>query len=225
MQCSLALAAGNSENEYAWAMATFRDGKRERTRAALVDAATRLFLQDGYEETRIADIAASADVGLRTFFTYFATKDEILFPDATTRIAAAIESIDSRRPEDQPQDVLLKALDSYGVTSTDLVDERAALRLSLMRKVPAVAGRGQQIQAEALTSIAQRLHAAFPEELNEFESAAMVGAFIGAISATLQVMFDSPDWAGSDQATRRERLLSATEAALRPWRQAPRPVA
>ena len=120
---------------------------------------------------------------------------------------------------------MLKALDSYGVTSTDLLDERAALRLTLMRKVPAVAGRGQQVQAEALASIAQRLHAAFPDELNEFEAAAMVGAFIGAISATLQVMFDSPDWATCDQETRRERLFGATEAALRPWRQAQRPVA
>lgn len=206
-------------------MATFREGKRERTRAALVDAATRLFLRDGYEETRIADIAASADVGLRTFFTYFATKDEILFPDADTRIAAAIESIDARQPGDQPQDILLKALDSYGVTSTDLLDDRAALRLSLMRKIPSVAGRGQQVQAEALASIAHHLQAAFPDELNAFEAAAMVGAFIGAISATLQVMFDSPDWATCDQATRRERLFGATEAALRPWRQAPRPVA
>ena len=198
-------------------MPTFRDQKRERTRAAIVDAATTLFLRDGYEQTRIADIATAADVGLRTFFSYFASKDELLFPDAATRVKAAIDAIEARTASDTPTSVLIRALDEFGVTSTDLVDERAALRMSLLRDVPAVAGRGQQIQRDARAQIALHLHQAYPKELDELGAAAMVGAFIGAIDGTLQVTFDDPDWQRSDRETRRKRITAATRAALAPW--------
>lgn len=198
-------------------MATFRDQKRERTRAAIVDAATTLFLRDGYEQTRIADIATAADVGLRTFFSYFASKDELLFPDASIRVAAALAAIDDRGPADTPATVLLRALDDLGVTSTDLVDERAALRTALMREVPSVAGRGQQVQQDAQAQIARRLQQAYPNELDALSSAAMVGAFVGAIQSALQVTFDDPTWQSIDRDTRRARIVGATEVALRPW--------
>jgi AcrR family transcriptional regulator len=198
-------------------VATFRDEKRERTRAAIVDAATRLFLRDGYEQTRIVDITTAADVGLRTFFSYFSSKDEVLFPDAATRVAASISAIDDRTATDTPATALLRALDEFGVTSTDLVDERAALRSSLLRDVPSVAGRGQQIQRDAQSQIARRLQEAYPDELDALSAAAMVGAFVGAIQSALQVMFDDPVWQTIDRETRRSRLVEATRVALKPW--------
>ena len=57
-------------------------GRRERhkadTRRALEDAALRRFAADGYDETSVDAIAADAGVSTRTFFRYFATKDEVL---------------------------------------------------------------------------------------------------------------------------------------------------
>ena len=52
--------------------------------AAILEAATRLFGERGYEATRTADIAAAAKVTERTLFRYFPTKEKlyrrVMFP-------------------------------------------------------------------------------------------------------------------------------------------------
>src|SRR5580698_4853243 len=57
-------------------------GLRERKRAALkkrlIDTAIDLFLERGYQETRIEDITTAADVSRRTFFHYFSAKDDVV---------------------------------------------------------------------------------------------------------------------------------------------------
>ena len=77
-------------------MSSLRERKRVRTRQALIDAAADLFERRGYDGTTIADIAAAADISTRTFFSYFASKEDVLFPDADARVKAALTAIDDR---------------------------------------------------------------------------------------------------------------------------------
>ena len=53
------------------------DRRREKTRVDLLQAAERVISRKGYHQTRIADIANEADVGLGTFYLHFKTKNEI----------------------------------------------------------------------------------------------------------------------------------------------------
>jgi TetR/AcrR family transcriptional regulator len=57
---------------------------RTAKEAAIVDAATRLFGEKGYEATRTADVAAAAGVTERTLFRYFPSKEKlyrrVMFP-------------------------------------------------------------------------------------------------------------------------------------------------
>src|SRR5208283_4199106 len=53
------------------------DRRREKTRVDLLAAAERVIASKGYHQTRIADIATEADVGLGTFYLHFKTKNEI----------------------------------------------------------------------------------------------------------------------------------------------------
>lgn len=59
-----------------------RERKKQQTRQRLVDAAFALFEDHGYDNVSAAEIAERADVSERTFFRYFPTKEDVIFPDA-----------------------------------------------------------------------------------------------------------------------------------------------
>jgi len=194
---------------------SLRERKRASTRQALIDAAAELFERRGYDGATIADIAAAADVSTRTFFGYFATKEDVLFPDADARVRAALTAIDDRLPGERPAQILVRALSELGAAGDDMVGQIAVLRLRFIRSVPAVRGRGLQLQYDAQVEIADRLHAAFPDELDDVDSAALVGAFVGAVGGALDVLLrEGPD---VDPDVVRARLQRATAVALRPW--------
>ena len=128
-------------------------------------------------------------------------------------------AIANREPGDRPADVLLRALRDVGAAdgeTDDMVDRIAAVRVALFRTVPAVRGRALQIQLDAQREIAGHLQRAFPSELDQVTAAALVGAFVGAVSGALAVLLDDPD-APADPDSLRRQLRHATDLALRPW--------
>ncbi|MCE6997088.1 TetR/AcrR family transcriptional regulator [Saccharothrix sp. S26] len=54
-----------------------REQKKQETRQAISDHATRLFIERGFEETTIADIAEAARVAKKTVTNYFARKEDL----------------------------------------------------------------------------------------------------------------------------------------------------
>jgi len=196
---------------------SLRDLKRARTRQALVDAATRLFQERGYAETTIAQVTEAADVGARTFFRYFPSKEDLLFPESDLRVQAALDAIAHRAPGDGPVDVLLRALTTTGLASDDLVSPLAALRLRLIRSVPAVRGKALQLQLDAQRAIATHLAEAF--DMDPVRAAALTGAFVGATEGALEVLLDGADL--DDPAVLHHAVQAAVAAALEPWRRPP----
>ncbi|MGN2637561.1 helix-turn-helix domain-containing protein [Nocardia takedensis] len=205
-----------------------RDRKRERTRRALLEAAVELFEDRGYEETTVADIAAAAEVGTRTFFNYFASKEELLFPDPDERVRAAVVAIAGRRPGERPVEVLLRALRAAGDNPGEhLIDDLnariAAVRARVSRTVPAVSGRAAHAQLVAQREIGRQLHTAFPDEFDEVGAAALVGAVVGAVSGALTVLFQQPQSGPDDGERLHRRIHETTSRVLQPWLAAPRP--
>lgn len=79
--------------------------RREATREQIVRAAERVMAERGVHATKIADIAAAADVGVGTFYLHFETKQELfdeVVADAVTRLQAAIEG--ARESATDPMD-------------------------------------------------------------------------------------------------------------------------
>jgi AcrR family transcriptional regulator len=191
---------------------SLREMKRSRTRQALVDAAYALFSDKGFEATTIAEIAARAEVGTRTFFSYFPTKEDVLFPAGDARVKIALAAIAGRGPSEGPAAVLLRALREAGDASDDMTGPLAAMRIELTFSVASVRGRALQMQWEAQREIAGALAAAYPSELDEVSAAALVGAFVGAITGALMTVLQDPSRRADPAAVRR-----ATDLALRPW--------
>jgi AcrR family transcriptional regulator len=59
-----------------------REENKRATRAALQEAAQRLFAERGYQHTTVRDIAEAAGVTERTFFRYFGAKEELVLASA-----------------------------------------------------------------------------------------------------------------------------------------------
>jgi len=97
----------------------------------------QLFERKGYEQTTVAEITSAAGVSTKTFFNYFASKDEVLFPYLSRRIDAAVALVERRGPDDQMADVLGAAMQHMLADAlTEEVDGGlAAVRLPMTSKV------------------------------------------------------------------------------------------
>ncbi|MFC8076853.1 TetR/AcrR family transcriptional regulator [Streptomyces sp. NPDC057307] len=75
-----------------------RERKKAATRQAIADAALRLFLERGYDDVGIREIADAADVSTTTLFKHFPVKEALVFDedaDQEARLLAAVRE----RPE------------------------------------------------------------------------------------------------------------------------------
>ncbi|MEV0401239.1 TetR family transcriptional regulator [Actinoallomurus sp. NPDC050550] len=79
-----------------------RERKKQRTRSALIDAAFDLFLAKGYEATTIDEIVAAVDVSQRTFFRYFAGKEDLAVSVMRAYDQLFLELLAARPTEEPP---------------------------------------------------------------------------------------------------------------------------
>lgn len=91
-------------------METLRERKKQRTRDALLRAAVELFTTRGYEQTTVDDIAEAVDVSQRTFFRYFAGKEEAALALQELAVGRFVEAVRERPADEAPMQALRQAV-------------------------------------------------------------------------------------------------------------------
>ena len=117
-----------------------RERRKQLTAAELEAAALRLFGERGFDAVTVDDIAAEADVSRRTFFRYFASKEDVLLADHQVQLARLRGAMEAR-PSDEP---ILTALRNALLSITSDFEERrerVILRGRIMRETPSLQAR------------------------------------------------------------------------------------
>ena len=135
-------------------MPGLRERKKQQTRDAIIREALRLFRKRGFDETTIADIAHAADIAPRTFFSYFETKEAVVFHDFDELVEGLASYLSLRAPGDTTFDAL-RAWSKEWVETRDVASREELARRELIRRTPALrahehANRGifEQLVAE-----------------------------------------------------------------------------
>ncbi|MGW3424803.1 TetR family transcriptional regulator [Streptomyces phaeochromogenes] len=87
-----------------------RELKKQRTRDALVRAALELFTTQGYERTTVDEIVEAVDVSQRTFFRYFAGKEDAAFAVQEMTESHFVAAVRARPAHEAPLDALRQAV-------------------------------------------------------------------------------------------------------------------
>ncbi|MFJ2262768.1 TetR family transcriptional regulator [Streptomyces sp. NPDC087844] len=87
-----------------------RERKKQRTRDALVRSALELFAAHGYERTTVDEIVEAVDVSQRTFFRYFAGKEEAAFAVQEMTESHFLDAVRQRPAHEAPLDALRRAV-------------------------------------------------------------------------------------------------------------------
>ncbi|WP_194903952.1 TetR/AcrR family transcriptional regulator [Catenulispora rubra] len=97
-----------------------RERKKNQTREALVYAALDLFEAKGYEETTVREITDAVDVASRTFFRYFANKDDLVLGFARDFQEGWVLELGTRPADEEPLTALRNA---FAARSRELMKE------------------------------------------------------------------------------------------------------
>lgn len=103
--------------------------KQESVREAICDHATRLYVERGYQETTIDDIARASGIGRRTFFRYFRTKEDVVLWKFDQFARHTLELL-AQRPQ---RESALRALESALTQASEFYNQQPEQTLAILK--------------------------------------------------------------------------------------------
>lgn len=148
-------------------------------REVLIEAAFQLFVEHGFERTTVDDIVARAGVGRRSFFRYFPSKEDVVFPDherCLTEMSAFLATSTDGEPLDVICDAARLVMRMYAANP-----EFSVQRYRLTREVPSLRGYELSVVHRYERTLAHYLRQRYAGDPNgalraEVQAAAIVAA-------------------------------------------------
>jgi AcrR family transcriptional regulator len=158
-------------------------------RDRLETAALELFVENGYDETTVAQIADRAGLNRATFFRHFADKREVLFGGEDVLADLFADGIRAAAPEATLTECLQSAFAAAEVALTPQQRAKAAHRVRVLAANAEVQERGLLKRARIARSISAALADRGADELT-----ARLGAEVGLLAFSIGM----ERWMGSD---------------------------
>ena len=191
------------------APAGLRERKKEQTREALVRTALKLFAKRGFDHVTVEDIATACDVSPRTFFRYFASKEDALFAESDAQKERLLVSLAEQPPGQSPLDALHAAM-------LELAEAYVAQRDTLRQRHRIV--RGTESLRSRAAERQQRWESDLVEQLRTSSAAKKwrdldLRLMVAATTAALRVAVE--EWIEHDEARDLTRIFDDVFQRLR----------
>jgi AcrR family transcriptional regulator len=142
---------------YVEAAVGLRERKKEETRRRIAETARELFVERGFDEVTVAEVARAADVSQKTVFNYFPTKEDLFY----WRMESFEEELLAAVRDRAPGESVLSAFGRFLMAQRGLLAKHEPeareqlVRISRMIDAsPALRAREQQVLAGYTASLA-----------------------------------------------------------------------
>ncbi|WP_369201238.1 TetR/AcrR family transcriptional regulator [Streptomyces sp. PU-14G] len=190
-----------------------RETKKQESRQLISDAATRLFLAQGFEQTTIAEIAAAARVAKKTVTNYFPRKEDLALDHQDAFTASLGRVVSDRRPGESALAALRRAF-TDAVAAADPVAGFSGPDFARMIADSAIlANRLRELHELREAALAEALAAATGAATDDIG----VRTAAGLLSTVHRILFDRIQrltLAGEDEARIRAEVAAAAEVAF-----------
>lgn len=136
-----------------------RDAKRRRIRRRIAEVATGLFLERGFSQVTIAEVARTAEVSVNTVYTYFPSKEDLVFYPEEASAQRMVEMVRDRQPGESAAGAVLGALRGelrHGDRMVGLTQGFGRF-LEMVRAEPTLSVRLDSIAREMVDALARAL--------------------------------------------------------------------
>ena len=164
---------------------SLRERKKRLAQATIEETALRLFQQRGYEHTSIQDIADAVMMSSRTFFRYFASKEEVLFGPMREVLNDGLRFLQRLAPTESPQ-AALRATFEY--LASRFQEQRASflVRYQVAMQTPSIASIYLYALMETEPAICEALCSHLEAATNRNKIRFLVAIYMTALRVALE---------------------------------------
>src|SRR6266704_4903540 len=164
---------------------SLRERKKRLAQATIEETALRLFQQQGYEQTSIQDIADAVMMSPRTFFRYFASKEEVLFGPMRAVLSDGLRFLQRVAPTESPH-AALRATFVY--LASQYQQQRASflIRYQVAMQTPSVASIYLYALMETEPAMCEALCSHLEAATNRNEIRFLVAIYMTALRVALE---------------------------------------
>ena len=173
-------------------MPTLSERRHQQTRTDIADAAVSLFIERGFSETTMDDVADAAGVSRRTAYRHFPTKDDLVFEQPRRWLTHFDAELANPRPGESLRDRCRRGL----IAVARLIDATANSVLpaySVFSATPSLRGRNGLIQDEWSARLVDLLTPSRrPTAAKRLQIATLAGALVGTTTILVATWASEP---------------------------------